>query len=331
MTTLGKHPDMPNVRRNPDMSRIRNKNIQTLGNWVKSPSPFLLISENNNNNNNTNTSNTPFNSSSQKDLYKTQQLILNSSPGMATFIWGPLFWQLLHDVSVVYDKYWNQWDQEQKKKMNSFWSILRHILPCKYCRESYKKFFTQDKPSYPFVKWTFELHNKVNAKLKKPLFEQDKFQRKQQVYHSFSSAVTIWDILFILALNYDPIKKKKYYKQWFYFLPELIPYLVKECYYNPSHVQCFIDKAKPNLRSKVTLLNWLSEHSFDNQIHSEKSNAFLQSEHRDVSDYIMKFAPAISQNTKEEMSQLCGPLIERLKKCKLRGEKKCKKAKKIKK
>lgn len=241
--------------------------------------------------------------------------VLNSSPGMATFIWGPLFWALIYDIAIIMDHHWNSWTIQTKQQLSQFWSILRHLLPCKYCRQSYCKFYRQDPPTFPFVTWAFKLHNKVNAKLDKPAMEIEKFKRRCHVYGaqsetslterphgaqsetsltcrhgSFSSANTLWDIQFILALNYDPTKKRAVYKQWFTYLTLIVPYLNYD-----SSVKCFESvQGFSFLTSKFMLLKHIGA---------------CRDKSKPVEWFVHRYAPAIAHNTPEELLQICGPLI----------------------
>ena len=52
----------------------------------------------------------------------------------------------------------------------NFFKNLGKVLPCKYCRESYDKFY-EEEPLYKFLdsrksltKWFYNIHNKVNNK-----------------------------------------------------------------------------------------------------------------------------------------------------------------------
>ena len=226
--------------------------------------------------------------------------ILQTSPGLATAIWGPLFWALLNDVAIMEDAR----NEVIKQKKNGakqtlpfyFFQHLKQILPCKYCRQSYSKFYRQDPPHSPYIKWVFELHDKVNQKLDKPLSDWSKFKRKCQVYSHFSDAYTFWDIHFMLALNYDPIKKKQFYHQWFEGLDNVLNGLVQYRKYNLAHVQSFF--SIPPLSSKVGLLRWLAD----------QYNRTFSTNHP-LTFFVEKYIPSIAHNTPEELAQLCGPLL----------------------
>ena len=95
----------------------------------------------------------------------------NSNSGMMTKIWGPGLWVGMHSISFGYPIIPSD---EQKKKYKDFFTLVADVLPCGYCRESYKNFITTeptilndqvmtDRKS--LTKWLFDLHNRVNDKL----------------------------------------------------------------------------------------------------------------------------------------------------------------------
>lgn len=86
-------------------------------------------------------------------------------------VWGPFFWHTMHIVAIGYSKHPTYTD---KKCAKEFFESLVFLIPCAICREHYKEHLTE-KPITPFLdsredllKWTVEIHNKVNALSKKP-------------------------------------------------------------------------------------------------------------------------------------------------------------------
>jgi hypothetical protein len=225
-----------------------------------------------------------------------KDIILNSSPGMSTFIWGPLFWNFFNDIAVAYDVCWTSWNKEQQKSYNQFWYIVSLILPCKWCRNSYSHFIQNEPPSFPFTQWLFELHEKVNKKLHKISFDLHQFQRRCLTLTSFSNHQTLWDLTFILALNYDPIEKFSSYQQWFRILKNLIlPLLVQYRAYEQTSIQAFLEQ-DIDIQSKYQLFCWLSRHCY---------------EHKSLEFYLYKYSFAIANNTGEDIYLLCGPFLKK--------------------
>ena len=242
-----------------------------------------------------------------KTKTKTKNLSVDSSYGMATAVWGPLFWSFITDVSSVFDYYWKSWEQKTKIKQMRFWDIIGHILPCHFCRESYAVFHKNPVPSYPFVSWVWNLHNLVNKKLEKPLHDISTFKRKVQTWSSFSNANTLQDIHFMLALNYSKKTKKKSYQDWFEWLSDFLPFLIRHKLNNSTHVQCYLSFRPHYLDSKITLLNWLTSCHQD-QVPSEHQKKFSLVEY-----FILKYAKAIAHKDIKELALICGNLLTKCK------------------
>jgi len=86
-------------------------------------------------------------------------------------VWGPFFWHTMHIVALGYSKNPTYTD---KKCAKEFYESLAFLLPCSICREHYKEYL-QEKPISTFldsrtdlIKWTVQIHNKVNKMLGKP-------------------------------------------------------------------------------------------------------------------------------------------------------------------
>jgi hypothetical protein len=82
---------------------------------------------------------------------------------MDTRFWGPAGWQLIHHVA-----------QEPATDAVAEWfELLPYVLPCKFCRASLTKYMEMQ-PLTPtvrtsparFSRWAYDLHNRVNAKLR---------------------------------------------------------------------------------------------------------------------------------------------------------------------
>jgi len=113
--------------------------------------------------------------------------------------------------------------------MIEFLVLLRDVLPCKYCRASYKDFirgldpaaFLTSPPAefgyapnsrLALARWLFEVHNLVNRKLEKPI--PDDFTKKccslpwtKGLHEKDAKKVwesALWDVLFTIAWNFHP-------------------------------------------------------------------------------------------------------------------------------
>lgn len=95
----------------------------------------------------------------------------NKNNGMVTYIWGPFFWGMLHFITFGYPI---EPTNEQKKKYKIFFTSLGDVLPCKFCRDSYKEFIEKGdtkltdqvfKSRETLTRWMYDIHNLVNKKL----------------------------------------------------------------------------------------------------------------------------------------------------------------------
>lgn len=81
---------------------------------------------------------------------------------MDTRFWGPSAWRLLHLMAF---------SDHRSPELYTFLKNLPNILPCKYCRESLRKFYKESplRDAYPndLAKWMYDIHNDVNNKLRK--------------------------------------------------------------------------------------------------------------------------------------------------------------------
>ena len=95
----------------------------------------------------------------------------NSGDGMMTSVWGPPMWHVLHTISFNYPI---KPTNEQKKFYYNFYSNLKNILPCKYCRDN----LTNNMTNLPLTmvvfknrntlsEYVYELHELINTMLGK--------------------------------------------------------------------------------------------------------------------------------------------------------------------
>jgi len=87
---------------------------------------------------------------------------------METIFWGPSGWLFLHTLTFLYP---DKPSFDDQSHMNEFIKIIAQILPCKYCRASFNKYY-QSLPINKFIgsrttiiDWMYRIHNKVNGKL----------------------------------------------------------------------------------------------------------------------------------------------------------------------
>ena len=91
--------------------------------------------------------------------------------GLITKIWGGPAWIFNHSVTFGYPL---EPTDEQKLQYKNYFMSLGDVLPCRYCRESYKKFITTGETALTndalrnretLTRWFYRVHQAVNAKL----------------------------------------------------------------------------------------------------------------------------------------------------------------------
>ncbi len=76
----------------------------------------------------------------------------NSKNGIMTKVWGPAGWLFLHCVTFGYPDNPDLYDAEYglapgttRSRYRRFFNEFGNVLPCRYCRDSYKEFIKEDK------------------------------------------------------------------------------------------------------------------------------------------------------------------------------------------
>jgi hypothetical protein len=86
---------------------------------------------------------------------------------MDTRFWGPSGWRLLHLIAS------DTLSQERKAAVCRWLELLEYVLPCKFCRASFHDYLraqpltdTVLETPASFGRWMYDIHNRVNAKLR---------------------------------------------------------------------------------------------------------------------------------------------------------------------
>ena len=73
---------------------------------------------------------------------------------MDTRFWGPTGWDLFHRISF------------HSRNPHALLAHIAEILPCKFCRNSTHRFVKELPYNKDPERWLYEIHNKVNHKLR---------------------------------------------------------------------------------------------------------------------------------------------------------------------
>lgn len=92
-------------------------------------------------------------------------------------IWGPSLWKSIHYVALAYSM--NPTD-EQKITYKNFFASIQNILPCSLCSNNYARHLIELpltdevlKNKETLLKWTIDMHNKVNQENGKKVYTFD--------------------------------------------------------------------------------------------------------------------------------------------------------------
>ena len=102
----------------------------------------------------------------------------DNNNGLCTSTWGSPGWFFLHCVAAGYPVDPDEYDDirgntrgHTRRTYSSFFKNTGHVLPCRFCRESYLKFIAE-LPIEKYIgsrqklfEWLFIIHNKVNEKI----------------------------------------------------------------------------------------------------------------------------------------------------------------------
>ena len=157
---------------------------------------------------------------------------------MQTSKWGPPGWVLLHKITSKYNPSYKTKEYTHKHLYKQFFNHLKHMLPCKYCRESYTQYITElPIDSYlvsrkKMMEWLYLIHNKVNDKLRKQGLLNKKDPSFESIYKKYDNmcdckvTCIAWDFIYSIVFNYhiEPDdKSKKNYEKFFILLAEILP------------------------------------------------------------------------------------------------------------
>jgi hypothetical protein len=122
---------------------------------------------------------------------------------MDTRFWGPSAWQLFHLIAF------------KSEHPDDVLNMMKDVLPCRFCRESTTQFVKEHPLRGDPGKWLYDLHNRVNDKLRKQAKEDPtvvdpgadpSFAEVKAKYAALKpTAVPGRDFLFSIASNYPDV------------------------------------------------------------------------------------------------------------------------------
>lgn len=129
---------------------------------------------------------------------------------MDTQFWGPAGHKLNHSIAYCYA--FGLYNNDIPKHIiTSFFKSEKYVLPCIYCRRSYSQYlkelpFTEEDNVF---KWTYLLHNKINNKLRKQGYLEEKDPKYESVvkkYKRFVKKINCnmigWNFLYSIVFEY---------------------------------------------------------------------------------------------------------------------------------
>lgn len=136
--------------------------------------------------------------------------------GVSTAIWGPPLWRILHTLSFASP----QQLRDAAATVIQFLTNLAHILPCKWCRESYTLILDElpnlntTIASGQLAKWMYQLHARVNNKLGVTTPKYTSIEKRFIVRPVQWSPSDVWDTISLFGLNFTPAKREMYRIFW---------------------------------------------------------------------------------------------------------------------
>ena len=173
--------------------------------------------------------------------------------GFDTRYWGPSAWQLLHLIAF------------HSKHPDAFLKCLPHILPCPFCRESTATFMNELPLQGERGRWMYELHNKVNHKLRtqasqdpavidpgpNPSFEDV----KRRYAEMKATNIPGRDFLFVVAANFPDQPTEDEIAHHECFLRELVRVYPFETMRHAA--QTYMASHPPSLTNHKTFMKWM--------------------------------------------------------------------------
>lgn len=106
-------------------------------------------------------------------------------------VWGPIFWDAMHIVSLAYPV---QPTEADKAGARAFFESLTTVLPCPICRDHYAQKIKESpitlESKGELIYWVWDIHNQVNVMLNKPTVTIEKFMERMRSLGSIRNPAT---------------------------------------------------------------------------------------------------------------------------------------------
>ncbi len=147
---------------------------------------------------------------------------------------GPIVWKLIHYFAINSDT------KQKRDTFIQFINLLIIIFPCSVCGENLIKEI-ENLPikqyintSIQLAEWTWILHNRVNKRLRNPIFSKKQFYKMYYVKNEENNKIIpindpliigpyIWKSIHYFAANADTQKKRNSFNTFMHLLTIIIP------------------------------------------------------------------------------------------------------------
>jgi hypothetical protein len=173
--------------------------------------------------------------------------------GMDTRYWGPSAWQLFHLIAF------------RSPSPADVLNDMKDVLPCKFCRASTTEFVNKHPPTQPYDKWLYDIHNRVNHKLRTQCAEDPsvidpgpnpEFEEVKARYANMKPvAVPGRDFLMAIAYNFPATPEPhdmSTQREFLHHLAASYPFEELRAIF-----QSYIQKHEPDLHSQKRYTKWM--------------------------------------------------------------------------